>query len=103
MLCATYLLVFVLIQAYQLIDQVLFNSLIGGIDMLKNFLLPYLICCIGNWPVRILLIQFFVTHNNGFYCAARGQSTCITSEFASGGLADSLTSSADLMMPFMLC
>jgi hypothetical protein len=47
MLCATYLLVFVLIQAYQLIDQVLFNSVIGGIGMLKNFLLhvlPHTLC-----------------------------------------------------------
>jgi hypothetical protein len=39
-----------LIQAYQLIDQVLLNSVIGGIDMLKNFLLQ----CKEN-PIYVFL------------------------------------------------
>jgi hypothetical protein len=33
----------------------------------------------------------------GFYFAVRGQSTCITSEFASGGLANALTSLASYL------
>jgi hypothetical protein len=51
----------VLIQAFQLNDQVLLNSVIGGIGMLTNFLLPYLICCVRNWPVRILAHTVFLS------------------------------------------